>query len=140
MHCGHDGALLGTGRESLARAEGDVRDAELAQRRAEDVEWEGSASDSFRARTAVIAAELAAIAAGIAALGLVLSSIETQVRDCEANASARSDATPTIGPARLPITAPGAPLIPHESARPLLPYTTTPSPFTAAPGAQEVCR
>lgn len=133
MQCRHDEALLRAAQESLARVEADVGEAEAAHRRAGDVAWEGSAADSFRARTAFIAAELAAVTAGIATLGCLFASVQGELQDCEArrsSAATMADGLPEVR-SGLPITSaqgpllpigPSGPLVPQVTRSPLLPY------------------
>ncbi|KHL01464.1 hypothetical protein [Sinomonas humi] len=153
MQCRHDEALLRAGQESLARVEAEVGEAKAAQRRADDVEWEGAAGDSFRARTAFIAAELTAVTLGITALGCLLASVQGELRACEASRSSSATAPDGLATSahHLPVTsvqgpllpiAPSGPLLPQVARAPLLPYHSSfpAPPMTGGAGGQELCR
>jgi hypothetical protein len=123
----------------LERAQSEVNVGQGASDRARQAEWSGAAGDSYRARTAYIAAELAAIAAGLVALGALLSSVEGEARECEAARSVASAASPSSDPPRFPITPYQGPAIPHPPAGPVLPYESRPKllPYQIS---QEACR
>jgi hypothetical protein len=133
MQCRHDEALLRAGHESLARAEAELGEAEAAHRRAGEVEWEGSAADSFRARTAFIAAELAALTAGLAALGCLFAAVQGELQDCDAGLPITSAQGPL-----LPVVSSGQ-LLPRVSQPPMLPYQA-PRAVPPTPSGQELCR
>jgi hypothetical protein len=135
--CRHDEALLRTAAESLERTQAEAREGQEASQRAGDAEWSGTAGDAYRARTARIAAELAALTAGLVALGVLLSSLQKEAQDCDAVRAMSSMASPS-GIPRLPITSPRGPLIPHPSAGPIIPYES--STVRTPPTGQDVCR
>ena len=150
MQCRHDEALLRAGRESLARAEAEVGEAEAAHRCAGDLEWGGPAADSFRARTAFIAAELAAVTAGIAALACVLASVQDELQEClaaQSSVATTPDGLPAAGPLR-PITSHQGPLLPVGCSGPILAGVRQPQMLPYQSGAavpatlagQEPCR
>ena len=137
--CGHDEALLRNAGVCLERAQSEVTEAQGASDRAGQAEWSGTAGESYRARTAYIAAELAAIAAGLVALGALLSSLEGEAGECEAARSVASATSPSPDPPRFPIAPYQGPAIPRPAAEPVLPYESRPKllPYQIS---QEACR
>ncbi|NUP73436.1 MAG: hypothetical protein HOQ07_02080 [Sinomonas sp.] len=122
-----------------------MADAKGACARAQGVEWSGPAAESFRTRTALLATEIAAIAAGVVGLGVLLASLIGEADQCTAvrvpSAGASSTAGLPLTTARgplLPYASP-SPLIPHESRAPLLPLPAD-ARTAAPPAAQDACR
>src|SRR5579859_5548987 len=138
--CTHDEALLRSAAESLDSAGADARESQSDVERALMPDWTGQAGDSFRKKVAVVAAELAALTAGIVGLGILVSSVQREAADCAvASAAAAGSGADATAAQQLPWMAPGRPLLPQEPRGPLLPQeprgpllpyqrTTTPSP------------
>jgi hypothetical protein len=137
--CGHDEALLKNAALSLETAQAEAQQGQEASSTASDAEWSGTAAESYRARTAYIAAELAAITAGLVALGVLLTALQREAQDC----GVASPAVPTAaqsGAPHLPFTAARGPLVPQPSAGPLLPYESRPPLLPHLPTSEDACR